>query len=89
MQEINDFLKQQETFQLHKTVKNQKYFFPITSYYPNQNIQLDITDVQNVSGAKPNYKCNNSYNSTYRHYLLFEHPYKIFLPFHLISSSII
>ena len=56
MQEIKNFLKEQETFQLHKTAKKPKVFFPITSYYPNQNIQIDIMDVSNVSSANSNYK---------------------------------
>ena len=54
--QIKDFLQKQETYQIHKQQTLPKSFFPITSHYENQVIQIDLADMQELATTNKNFK---------------------------------
>ena len=54
--QIKDFLMKQETYQIHKQQKLPKSFFPITSHYQNQVVQIDLADMQELATKNKNVK---------------------------------
>ena len=54
--QVDDFVKKQTTAQMHKPVVKEQVFFPITSYEPNEHLQLDLMDISNVSTTNSYYK---------------------------------
>ena len=49
-------MQKQETYQTHKQQKLPKSFFPITSHYENQVIQIDLADMQELATKNKNVK---------------------------------
>ena len=54
--QVKDFLSKQETYQIHKQQKLPKSFFPITSHYQNQVVQIDLADMQELATKNKNFK---------------------------------
>ena len=54
--QVKDFLQKQETYQIHKQQKLPKSFFPISSHYQNQVIQIDLADMQELATKNKNVK---------------------------------
>ena len=55
-QQVNDFLNKQETKQIFKRIKEPKHYIPISADYLFDNIQIDLTDISNVSTKNKGYK---------------------------------
>ena len=56
LKQVQDFIQKQETAQLFKPVIKQKIYFPITSYEPNEHIQIDLMDMSNIATTNSYYK---------------------------------
>ena len=56
LQQIKDFLKSQETYQLHKSVKKVSNYFPIYATHRSEIFQIDLMDLSNISNYNNGYK---------------------------------
>ena len=56
LKQVQDFLKKQETSQRYKPITKEKVYFPITSFKPNQHLQIDLMDLSNISTTNSYFK---------------------------------
>ncbi len=54
--EVKDFIKNQEANQIFKKTKPIKYYFPITSKFKFEILQMDLADLSNLSASNQNYR---------------------------------
>ena len=54
--QIKDFINTEEVHQLHKQQHKITKFSPITAGHENENIQLDLADLSDISTSNSNYK---------------------------------
>ena len=50
-QQVDQFLKQQEVYQIHKKPELPKHYIPIIAKYPNEILQVDLLDLSNLSSS--------------------------------------
>ena len=56
LQEVKNFIKQQETTQIFKKQNFIKHFFPIYARHKFEILQIDLVDMSDISSANENYK---------------------------------
>ena len=54
--EVKDFIHNQEAYQIFKTQKRIKHFFPITAKYKFEILQIDLVDMSDISDTNEGYK---------------------------------
>jgi len=56
LQEVQDFIKKQETSQVFKKQKYVKNYFPIYAKHKYEILQIDLVDMSDISSVNENYK---------------------------------
>ena len=56
LQEVQDFIKKQETSQVFKKQKHVKNYFPIYAKHKYEILQIDLVDMSDISSVNENYK---------------------------------
>ena len=65
LKDVKEFLKNENTSQIHKPLPNRNmHFFPITANKENDLIQIDLVDVSNISTKNKNIPWFSIHSST-------------------------
>ena len=56
LKQVNQFIENQEAHQLNRQPVRVKHYFPITSTYENEIMQIDLADMSDIATTNDNYK---------------------------------